>query len=465
MVIAGDRGVSRVERLGESREKRLTKPAPLHAADLAQALCPPGIGADLHAFAARLYPICRSITGDGVRQTLDLIEELAPLARTEAPSGRPVLDWTVPLEWNIRDAWIKNPAGERVVDFRAHSLHVLNYATPVRARMKLADLKPHIFTLPDQPDLIPYRTSYYKEQWGFCMTHNALQALPDGEYEVCIDSSIEPGSLTYAEYVHTGELPDEVLLQAHICHPSLANDNCSGLALLAHLAAAMRSLKTRYTYRFLFAPGTIGAIAWLANNPDAAKRVKHGLVLSCVGDAGGPTYKRTEAGDAPIDRVMTHVLKHAAPQASIIDFFPYGYDERQYNSPGFRMNVGLFQRSQFATFPEYHTSSDNLDFIRPEHLEASMRMVAQGIEILERDGRFVNTAPMGEPQLGRRGLYNAIGGDKDGYAKNMAMLWLLNQSDGRRSLLDIAERANLPFSTIVATADLLCENGLLVAAD
>ncbi len=433
-------------------------------ADLITALCPPGAGARLHSFAADIYPICRSITGDGVRATLDLIERITPLVRTEVPSGARVLDWIVPPEWTIRDAYIKNSQGERVVDFRAHSLHVLNYSAPMRARMALADLKSHIFTLPEQPDLIPYRTSYYQERWGFCMSHNAREALPDGEYDVCIDTTLAPGALTYAEYIHRGESEDEVLLQAHICHPSLANDNCSGLALLAHLAASMRSLKTKYTYRFLFAPGTIGAISWLAKNGEAAKRVRHGLVLSCVGDGGGPTYKKTQRGDAVIDRAMTHVLKHAAPQANVIDFFPYGYDERQYNSPGFRMDVGLFQRSQFASFPEYHTSGDNLDFIRPEHLEASLRLVAEAIQVLEYDSRFVNTAPHGEPQLGSRGLYATIGGDKDAYAKNMAMLWLLNQSDGGHSLLDIAERSEIPFATIAETAELLREAELLAPA-
>jgi aminopeptidase-like protein len=351
-----------------------------------------------------------------------------------------------------------------VVDFKNHSLHVLNYSAPVRARMPLSELKQYIFTLPDQPDLIPYRTSYYQERWGFCMSHNALEALPDGDYEAVIDSSLEPGALTYAEHVHQGESQEEVLLQAHICHPSLANDNCSGLALLAHLAAAMAPMKTRYSYRFLFAPGTIGAISWLARNGEAAKRIKHGLVLSCVGDGGGPTYKRTRRGDAPIDRIMGHVLGHAAPAPNIIDFFPYGYDERQYNSPGFKMDVGLFQRSQFATFPEYHTSGDDLDFIKPEHLESSLLMLAQAIEVQERDGRFLNTAPIGEPQLGRRGLYFAVGGDKNAYAKNMATLWILNLSDGEHSLLDIAERAKLPFATIADTAELLREAGLLVPA-
>jgi aminopeptidase-like protein len=429
-----------------------------------QTLVPAGIGDRLHSFAAEIFPICRSITGNGVRETLDHIERIIPLERTEVATGTPVLDWTVPREWTIRDAWIKNAAGQRVVDFRANSLHVLNYSAPVRTRLPLHELKKNIFTLPEQPDLIPYRTSYYQERWGLCMTHNALLALPDGEYEACVDADLAPGSLTYAEHVHAGEREEEVLLQAHICHPSLANDNCSGIALLAHLAAAMQGVRTKYTYRFLFAPGTIGAITWLEQNRKTVGRIKHGVVLSCVGDAGGPTYKRTWRGDAMIDRVMTHVLRQSAPGANVIDFFPYGYDERQYNSPGFRLDVGLFQRSQFATFPEYHTSGDNLDFIAPAHLEASMRMVAQAIEVLECDASYTSTAPEGEPQLGRRGLYGSIGGDKDGYSRNMAMLWVMNMSDGRHSLLDVAERAKLPFAVVAAMAETLKTSGLLLPA-
>jgi len=425
-------------------------------------LCPPGAGERMYTLAAELYPICRSITGNGVRQTLDIIERVTPLARSEVPTGTPVLDWTVPKEWNIADAYVKNAAGERVIDFKQHSLHVLNYSTPIRTTLPLEELKKNIFTIPEQPDLIPYRTSYYAERWGFCTSHNALEALPDGDYEVCVDSTLRDGSLTYAEHVHPGDSDEEVLLCTHTCHPSLANDNCSGMALLAQLAAAMAPLKTRYTYRFLFAPGTIGAITWLARNQDgAAKRVKHGLVLSCVGDAGEPTYKRSRRGDAPIDRIMARALKGTAPQAKIIDFFPYGYDERQYNSPGFNLDVGLLQRSQFATFPEYHTSGDNMDFIAPDYLESSLRIIAQAIDALEHDARYINTAPQGEPQLGRRGLYAAIGGDKDAYASNMAMLWILNLSDGDHSLADIAERANIPLAKIEATAALLKEKGLL----
>lgn len=420
-----------------------------------------GIGEEIYALAAELYPICRSITGDGVRETLGILGRHIDLAVHEVPSGTPVFDWTVPREWTIRDAYIANAAGERVVDFRAHSLHVLNYSAPVRRTLPLAELKAHIHTLPDQPDLIPYRTSYYAERWGFCMSHDALMALPDGVYEAVIDSTLADGHLSYGEYLHRGESEDEFLLSAHICHPSLANDNCSGLALLALLGKHLAARKTRLSYRFLFAPGTIGAITWLARNEARTDRIKHGLTVSCVGDGGGPTYKKSRRGNALIDRAMAHVLRHAAPDPNIIDFFPYGYDERQYCSPGFNLPVGMFQRSQFGTFPQYHTSADNLDFIRPEHLAASFAMLCAGIDIAEHDGRYLNLSPKCEPQLGRRGLYGAIGGDKDAAAKNMAMLWVLNLSDGEHTLLDIAERAGLPFAVVLATARLLEAHELL----
>jgi aminopeptidase-like protein len=365
----------------------------------------------------------------------------------------------------MKDAYIKNEHGHRVVDFRASNLHVLNYSVPVDATMSLSELKPHIFTLPDQPELIPYRTSYYAERWGFCMAHNQFLALQEGRYEVRIDSQLADGHLTYGEYLHQGDEADEVLLSAHICHPSLADDNCSGLALLTHLAKRLKGHRTRYSYRFLFAPGTIGAITWLARNEARVAHIKHGLVISCVGDGGGPTYKKSRRGDAMIDRVMSHVLRHAAGEPKIIDFFPYGYDERQYCSPGFDLPVGLFQRSQFATFPEYHTSADNLDFIRPEHLAASYAMIRDAIEILEKNRRFRNLAPKCEPQLGRRGLYASVGGDKDGAARAMAMLWVLNFSDGRYDVLNIAERADMRFAVIAEAAERLMESGLLEDVD
>jgi aminopeptidase-like protein len=418
-------------------------------------------GQKLYDTAARLFPICRSITGDGVRQSLAVLREIAPIETVEIASGTPILDWTTPKEGNIRDAWIKNAAGERVVDFRANNLHILQYSVPVRAKLPLAELKKHIFTIPAEPDLIPYRTSYYSERWGFCMTQRALDALPDGDYEACVDSTLEDGALTYGELVLPGEIEDEILISSHICHPSLANDNCAGLSLAAHLAAALAQEKRRHTFRFVFAPGTVGAIAWLAQNEARAHKIKHGLVVSGVGDAGGPTYKRTRRGDAPIDRAMTHVLSFAGPNARVIDFSPYGYDERQYNSPGFLLDVGLLQRSEFGGFREYHTSADNLDFIAPDYLAASFGTIRAGLDILERNRTMVNLHPKGEPQLGRRGLYAAIGGDKDSYAKNMAMLWALNLSDGRHTLLDIATRAKLPFATIADIAETLEKAALL----
>jgi aminopeptidase-like protein len=413
------------------------------------------IGAEIHALAAEIFPICRSITGAGVRETLGILRRQIPLAVHEVPSGTPVLDWTVPREWTIREAYIANADGERVVDFAVNNLHVLNYSAPMRARMSLAELKPHIFTLPDRPELIPYRTSYYAEAWGFSMAHSQLEGLPDGDYDVVIDTALADGALTYGEYFHRGESAEEVLLSAHICHPSLANDNCSGLAVLTRLAARLSQRKTRLSYRFLFAPGTIGAITWLAGNRDAASRIRHGLVVSCLGDGGGPTYKKSRRGDAFIDRAMSHVLRHEAPQAAVLDFFPYGYDERQFCSPGFDLPVGSLQRSQFGTFPEYHTSADDLDFIRPEHLALSYRIVEAAIHVIETDGVYRNTQPFGEPQLGRRGLYQSAP------AQNMAMLWALNLSDGRHSLLDIAERAGLPFPLVAETARRLEEHGLL----
>ena len=424
-----------------------------------------GIGDQIFALAAEIFPICRSITGDGVRDTLRHLARHIALEVHEVPTGTQVFDWRVPPEWTLRDAWIKNAAGQRIVDLRTSNLHVLNYSRPVHAKISLDELKKHVFTLPDQPDLIPYRTSYYAERWGFCLAHNQLAALPDGLYEVLIDASLDEGSLTYGEYLHRGETDDDFLFSAHICHPSLANDNCSGLALLTHLAARLAPLKTRYSYRFVFAPGTIGAIAWLARNEDRAARIRHGLVLSCVGDGGGPTYKKSRRGDAVIDRAMTHVLQQVAPSPTILDFYPYGYDERQYCSPGFNLPVGLFQRSQFGTFPEYHTSADNLDFIRPEHLAASYRMIAAVIDIVERDWRPQSTSPKCEAQLGRRGLYSALGGDRESAAKSMAFLWILNLADGRHSLLDIAERAKLPFGVVADAARLLKESGLLVEDD
>jgi aminopeptidase-like protein len=422
------------------------------------------IGEAIFALASEIYPICRSITGAGVRQTLDAVAKHIELEIHEVPTGTAVFDWVIPREWNIRDAYIKNERGEKIVDFAQSNLHVMSYSVPVRQRISLAELRQHVYTLPNEPDLIPYRTSYYSENWAFCMAHRLLESLPDETYEVVIDSSLADGHLAYGEYLHRGETEDEFLLSAHVCHPSLANDNCSGVALLTLLAERMAGLRTRYSYRFLFAPGTIGAITWLARNEEDVQRIKHGLVVSMVGDSGGPTYKRSRRGDAGIDRAVIHTLRHSGLTPTILDFSPYGYDERQYCSPGFNLPVGLFQRGKFGEIAEYHTSADNLDFITPDHLGLSFRLIAETFDVVENDVICCNTMPKCEPQLGRRGLYGSIGGDKDAASTNMAMLWVLNLSDGMHSLLDIAERADLPFPVILRTARQLRQSGLLTIA-
>ncbi|ESY97807.1 DUF4910 domain-containing protein [Mesorhizobium sp. LNHC209A00] len=421
-----------------------------------------GVGHEIYALAERLFPICRSITGNGVRATLDVLSQHIELQRHEVPTGTQLFDWTVPKEWNIRSATITGPDGQTVLDFADSNLHVVNYSLPFKGILPLAELRPHIHTLPEQPQLIPYRTSYYAPTWGFCAAHVRVADLPDGFYRVEIDAELEDGTLTYGEYLHRGQTEREFLLSAHICHPSLANDNCSGLALLAMLARSLKARKTRYSYRFLFAPGTIGALAWLSRNEDRTCLIDHGLVLSCVGDSGDPAYKRSRRGDAFIDRAMSHVLGRRAG-AKLMDFSPYGYDERQYCSPGFNLPVGMFQRSVHGTFPEYHTSADNLDFIRPEHLEDSFRILMEVIDIVEEDWTPLNRLPKGEPQLGKRGLYAAVGGQKSSGATSMSLLWVLNLADGQHSLLAMAERSNLPFKELAAAAKLLLEHELLVA--
>lgn len=421
------------------------------------------VGNEIYRLAAEIYPICRSITGQGVRDTLDILARHIPLERHKVPTGEQIFDWTVPQEWNIRDAFIRSSDGQKVVDFAENNLHVVGYSMPVHTVLSLGELKTHLHSLPAQPDLVPYRTSYYNETWGFCISHLKLAALADGPYEVFIDSELKDGCLDYGEYVHRGETDREFLLSAHICHPSLANDNCSGLALLTLLARGLAGRQTRYGYRFLFAPGTIGALAWLAKNEDHVSQVDHGLVVSCVGDGGGPTYKRSRAGNAFIDRAFAHVLARPGSNATVRDFSPYGYDERQFCSPGFDMPVGLLQNSAFGEFPEYHTSGDDLNFIKPEYLARTYRLIMDVIEIVEQDWIPVNLCPKGEPQLGRRGLYAALGGRK---TENdvMALLWVLNLSDGSRSLLDIAERSGFVFSEVAAAARMLKEHKLLAPA-
>jgi aminopeptidase-like protein len=423
-------------------------------------------GAVMYRLIEELYPICRSITGEGVRETLRRVQRLIPLELHEVPSGTQVFDWTVPKEWNIRDAYVKDSRGNRIIDFRQSNLHVVSYSRPVHQRMPLAELRKHLYSLPEHPEWIPYRTTYYNDNWAFCVSHRQLEALTEREYEVCIDSALANGHLTYGEFVVPGSSEDEVLISCHVCHPSLCNDNLSGIAVAAFLAAGLaQGPKPRYTYRFLFIPGTIGSITWLARNEQHTERIRHGLVITCVGDGGRFTYKRSRRGDAEIDRVVSHVLKHSGGDWTVQDFFPYGYDERQYCSPGFNLPVGCLMRSPHGTFPEYHTSADNLDFVRPEYLEESLARYRDVVRVLEANRTYVNLYPKCEPQLGKRGLYTAIGGDSEAARKQLAMLWILNLSDGHHSLLDIADRAEIPFRILRSVADALQQSGLLEERD
>jgi aminopeptidase-like protein len=327
--------------------------------------------------------------------------------------------------------------------------------------MTLEELKPHLHSLPEQPNLIPYRTSYYKESWGFCLSHQQLQQLADSMYDVCIDSTLAPGHLTIGECYLPGESRDEILLSTHICHPSLANDNLSGVALAVALAQRLKARRRRYSYRFLFIPGTIGSITWLALNEEKTRHIRHGLVLTCVGDAGALTYKRSRRGSAEIDRAAAHVLRTVGEPHRMIDFFPYGYDERQYCSPGFDLAVGCLMRSQHGTFPEYHTSADDLSFIQPEQLAHSFSTVWEIVMLLESNHVYLNTNPKCEPRLGKRGLYGGVGGTRHGAFDELALLWVLNLSDGTNDLLAIADRAGMRFTEIERAAAALHACGLL----
>ncbi len=418
-------------------------------------------GKVLHDLVAHLYPICRSITGEGVRATLRYLQSFLPLEIHEVPSGTQVFDWTVPLEWNIKDAYIATVQGEKIVDLGQSNLHVVSYSLPIKGRIRREDLTGHLHSLPDRPDWIPYRTSYYKENWGFCLSHRQLERLTDSEYDVCIDSSLQPGHLSYGEVFLPGATPQEVLISAHVCHPSLCNDNLSGIAVATQIAQALSTVRRRYSYRFVFIPGTIGSITWLSRNQERVKLTRHGLVLTGVGDSGHITYKRSRQGNAPIDRVLSHVLTHTGDSHRVIDFYPYGYDERQYCSPGFNLPVGCFMRSSHGEYPEYHTSADNLDFVSAASLQNSLDILLKVLFVIENDTVVFSKNPYCEPQLGRRGLYRAIAGQKEGAKAEMALLWTLNMADGSHSLLDIAERAGTSFELIYDAAQTLSKHGLL----
>jgi len=419
------------------------------------------IGNEIYKLAKRLYPICRSITGEGVRQTHRIIGEYIPLRTHEVPTGTQVFDWTVPKEWNIRDAYVRNSHGEKIIDFQQSNLHVLSHSVPVSAKMSLNELKPHLHTLPEHPDVIPYLTTYYNEDWGFCLSHNQFLQLEEGSYEVFIDSSLTDGYLTYSECYLQGEQTEEVLISCYTCHPSLCNDNLSGVVLTTFLAKHLSSLNLKYSYRFLFIPETIGAITWLCLNKDNVSKIKYGIVSTCVGDGGNFTYKKSRQGNADIDNIVMHVLKHSNRDYKVVDFFPWGSDERQFCSPGFNLPVGSIMRTPYLKFPEYHTSADNLNFIQPQYLAESFSVYMSVINIIENNKTYVNLNPNCEPQLGRREIYSTIGGIKESQPNKEAMLWILNMSDGNHTLLDISDMSNLEFSLIKNIANLLFSHNLL----
>ncbi|MEL7363939.1 MAG: DUF4910 domain-containing protein, partial [Bacteroidota bacterium] len=379
----------------------------------------------LHDLAARLYPLRRSLTGNGVRGTLGILAERLPmLKQREVATGTSVLDWTVPDEWNWEAAWFADAEGRRVVDAAHHGLHLVGYSVPVRKRMAWSDLKAHVHSLPEQPDLIPYRTAYYAETWGFCLRYRTVLALEergdDAVYEVCIEATRGAGSLTYGEVVLSGETDETVLISAHVCHPMLANDNLSGVVVAAALAERLAARDARrYTYRFVWAPGTVGAITWLATNEDLVPRIQHGLILANLGDAGGFTYKKSRPGtfsrgtdDAArveIDRAVAIVMRDAGEALDVRPYTPYGYDERQYGSPGFDLPVGCVTRTPYGEYPEYHTSADDLDLISEGQLQGALDRLTDVVDVLEANRYLRNRHPRGEPQLGRRGLYRALG--------------------------------------------------------
>jgi len=450
----------------------------------------PKIGLEMYELLSELYPICRSITGDGVRKTLKILQKHIPIEIHEIPSGTNVFDWTVPKEWNIEDAYVISPKGEKIIDFKKSNLHILNYSIPINKKIGLSELKKHIHTIPEQPNLIPYVTSYYAENWGFCMSHNDFLKLEEGEYSVVIKSELTDGSLTYGEYLLSGESDEEILLSCYVCHPSLCNDNLSGIVLLTLLAKYLKKFSNKYSIRFLFVPETIGAISWLSKNEKNLSKIKYGLVATCVGDSGNFTYKKSRYGNAAIDEIVTDVLRKNNLKCNILDFFPWGSDERQFCSPGFNLPVGSLMRSMYggSVFPEYHTSGDDLNFVKKEFLADSFWYYTQIIYNIEQkfgiainnigeknilqksekyektSKKFLNTNPKCEPQLGKRGLYHLIGGKNTNYMdrnREFTMFWILNLSDGNYSLVDIARISKIDLETIETTANILHQNGLL----
>jgi len=414
---------------------------------------------EIYSFIEELFPICRSITGNGTRETLRKIQQIIPIQIKEVLSGTKVFDWEIPKEWNVKEAYIKTSLGEKVVDFKNSNLHLVNYSIPIHKKISLTELKPHLYSLPEKPNWIPYKTSYYKKDWGFCLSHKTLESLKEDIYEVVINSELTNGALSFGELYLRGEVEDEVLISTHICHPSMCNDNLSGISVNTFLAQYLNKIQHKYSYRFLFIPATIGAITWLSQNESILKNIKYGIVTALLGDNGKFIYKKSRNGNSEIDRIFDYTFSNSEYENELREFTPYGYDERQFCSPGINLPMGRFTRTPNQEFLEYHTSADNLDFISAKNLYESYSMLKEIIQIIENNRIYENLNPKCEPQLGKRGIYNSVAGDIKEI--ELAMLWVLNYSDGTNDLISIAKKSKIDFKVMIKATEILIKHNLL----
>jgi aminopeptidase-like protein len=421
---------------------------------------PSDTGQKIYALLSELFPINRSLTGQGVRDTLTRLQDFIPLDIHSVESGTTAFDWTTPPEWNIREAWVKNAEGEKIIDFQVSNLHVMGYSTPVDKTMQFSELRGHLHSLPEQPDAIPYITSYYKERWGFCLSHEQLLSLPEGEYHVYIDSDLSEGILNYADLVIPGESSEEIMFSTYICHPSMANNELSGPCLATYLAKWLMETPRKYTYRFVFVPETIGAVVYLSKQLEQLqKNVKAGYVLTCCGDDRCYSFVESRQGNTLADRAARSVLNHLHPDHLIYSFLQRGSDERQYCAPGIDLPIASVMRSKYGEYPEYHTSLDNLELVSPAGLQGAFDVYTSIIELLEFNDYYkVNC--LCEPQLGKRGLYPDL--STKGSAQAVRTLSnLIAYSDGERDLIQIAEKINVPAAQLYDTITKLINADLL----
>ena len=419
-------------------------------------------GEQIYCLLERLFPVCRSITGDGVRETLRILQEVVPeIEMYEVPSGTVVFDWEVPLEWNIIDAYIDDLDGNRIISFAENNLHVMGYSAPIDEIMTRDELLNIVYTLPEQPNVIPYLTSYYKERIGFCMSEVQKESLTESHYRVVIDSSHTVGSLTYGELLIPGAEDKEVFISSYVCHPSMANNELSGPCIATYLSKWLLERDRRYTYRIVFIPETIGSLTYLSRNLEEMKSsIIAGFNLSCLGDERAWSFIRTRYGDSLTDRLLSRLFDEMdSTNKTVYSYLERGSDERQYCAPGIDLPVCTVCRSKFGEYPEYHTSDDNLNMVSAKGLGESLAFLQTAIEFLEAN-RTYQVSTFGEPQLGKRGLYPTLSTTN---TKNQVanMMNILAYADGTNDLIDIATIADIPTKDLIDTADRLHRAGLL----